>query len=260
MKSRAHSRYQRVRSTFYRTRTPTRVASVGDSRNSVACRGRQLVEPVAPRVVMRGRARPAERNEVIEDDRAGRPRASRRSGPAAGRLPAACPCPAIEHEQIEGPVLPELGPVAFDDANVRLPGEQRGRRRRPAGIALNAHDRGGLVGGAEHPRQPDSASGPGLADPSADVARGQHRQQRALSHDRTNSRSCGSVATSTAAATSGGRSVMPAYASVSSDCHAHSMTLGASRRRCPYPPSAASCAAVRSATAIASIWATVMFA
>lgn len=31
-------------------------------------------------------------------------------------------------------------------------------------------------------------------------------------------------------------------------------------RRCRYPPRAASCAAVRSAFAIASIWATVMFA
>lgn len=139
-----------------------------------------MFQPVATSSVMGGGARLAGRREVVEHDRPAHRHPS--SGWVQRRVVSwfLALASAVEHQQVEGPVLPQLCSVAAKHANVGMVSKQGGRRRRPGSVALDAHERGRRVGCPDHPRQPDSAPGPRLTDPPTCEAPGEDRQQPTL--------------------------------------------------------------------------------
>ncbi len=87
---------------------------------------------------------------------------------------------AIQDEEIERPEGTELGPIAVDDADIRLAGEETGRRLRSCRIDLDADKGSRGVGRVNHPGQPDAAPGSRLADPATDVTTSKDGQQPTL--------------------------------------------------------------------------------
>jgi hypothetical protein len=117
----------------------------------------------------------AGRREVVDDHHAAGREQSRGFGHVVGLALAA----AVEDQQVKGPAIGDAVPVAVHDLDPVVLGEHLCGHRRVPLIPLDAEQSDAVRRTGREPRQPDTASRAGLADPVPGAA-GQYAQQASL--------------------------------------------------------------------------------